>query len=299
MRPISGTTLGVGGPGGAGYSGSTSYFDPADRDTAILDGAAQSSANMSRGGGPTMLTINGTFSGVPISLDYGATLGKVSFDNDTDNNGSADSAGQLAASWHFDHTTSVAAGKDDFYSVALHEILHALGYGTAQSWDDQVSGTNWLGTNVNAITSGTGLVDPGQGHLAANTMSTSWVDGAAQEVAMDPNILEGTRKHLTLLDIAVLQDIGWDVSIPNPGDNNNDGEVDQLDLDILLSHYGAAVPSVAFGDWNRDYLVNVEDLNLTLRNWTGSAAPVYSIPEPGTAAVLALGGLLLARRRRR
>ena len=48
---------------------------------------------------------------------------------DGDNDGSQDSILDMDDYWHFDHTLDPASGKNDFYSVAVHEILHTMGFG--------------------------------------------------------------------------------------------------------------------------------------------------------------------------
>jgi hypothetical protein len=107
------------------------------------------------------------------------------------------------------------AGKDDFYSVALHELLHALGFGVSETWDSLVSGNNWLGAQASAFAgSGVNLVEPG--HVASGKMSVRLSDGLPQESVMDPTLTEGTRKKLTTLDLAFLRDIGY-ITIPEPG----------------------------------------------------------------------------------
>jgi len=144
-------------------------------------------------------------------------------------------------------------------------------------------------------------VDPDLGHINTGTMSTSWVDGASQEVSMDPNILIGTRKHVTELDLAFLADMGWDVNIPGLGDANNDGAVDGDDLIIFASNWGNP-GFFSTGDFNRDGVVDVFDLDLMRLNWDGPAASYAGfviVPEPGTAAVmlgLAVAGLIRRRR---
>jgi hypothetical protein len=104
--------------------------------------------------------------------------------------------------WHFDHTTAVGGGEFDLYSVALHEIVHTLGFGNGVSWDANHSGTTWTGTNGVAANGGTG---------------TAFMDAQAQTAVMTPSISAGTRRYLTDLDVAMLEDIGFSVlAIPEP-----------------------------------------------------------------------------------
>ncbi len=218
--------LGQGGPGSVGGSSGGSGFG------SFVDAVAQMEANANalfgRGGnGPVIATTVGTLGGVDYSVEFTSTLGNLWFDSDTDNDGELDTASELSSFWHFDaNSATVPNTKIDFYSVALHEILHAIGIGTAESWDDLVSpfvndmtSRDWMGANVIALAgSGDGLIDPAAGHIQTGTISTRLSDGASQEVVMDPNIAFGQRKELTALDVAFLQDIGWAnaSAIPEP-----------------------------------------------------------------------------------
>lgn len=215
---LGGTTLGQGGPGGAGVSISGTIGSGSVADAISM---AETLDQHGRGSGPTMLTLSGTVAGESYSFGIGTSVSNLWFDEDTDNDGNPDSLPLLDSNWHFDHTTSVAAGKNDFYSVALHETLHAIGIGGSQSWDNLVSGTDFLGSEVIALHgTGTGIIDGGGGHFVSGLMSTRLSDGGTQEVAMDPNITTGTRKTLTLLDVAAIQDIGFNIqsvsAVPEP-----------------------------------------------------------------------------------
>ena len=219
MRPLTGVTLGVGGPAGGGVG--LSYGGLASQLVGVV-GAAESASNtaMQRGAGPVM----GSFSGsatlgattANYVVGYGAILGSLSFDSDSDNNGTTDSAALLATYWHYDHTTAVAAGKNDLYSVALHEILHAIGIGTSDTWNGLTLGTTWTGSNVIALKgTGANLVSADGAHIAEGAMSTRISDGGAQEAVMDPSITQGTRKSLTQLDLAFLRDLNF-TTVPEP-----------------------------------------------------------------------------------
>jgi hypothetical protein len=113
--------------------------------------------------------------------------------------------------WNSD-LDSPTSGENDFLSVAIHELGHLLGFGIAPSWDNQISGSDFTGTNsVTAYGGNVPLSDPG--HWAENTMST--VNGISQETAMAPYLYEGTRKLFTTLDYAGLKDVGWETqSVP-------------------------------------------------------------------------------------
>lgn len=172
---LPGATLGVGGPGGFGVSGATQVF---------LGNA------VSRGQAGALLA---------TETDFGPWGGAISFNS--------------ATSWHFDTTPSSLdpmGGAFDFYSVAVHELAHVLGMGTADSWDSRVVGTNFVGTAA-----GTRALSVDKGHWAVGTMSTVGV--TSQEAAMSPSISANQRKYFTTLDYAGMQDIGWQVSaVPEP-----------------------------------------------------------------------------------
>lgn len=128
--------------------------------------------------------------------------GTISFDNTTD--------------WYFGSDTSgLNSGKTDFLSVAVHEMAHAMGFGTSiDNWDPLVSGTVpnafFTGTKSTEINSGNVPLYDGEGNPPLHWAEGTQSDG--REAAMDPILDQGDRKLLTSLDYAGLDDIGWDVS---------------------------------------------------------------------------------------
>lgn len=127
--------------------------------------------------------------------DYGPFGGTVTFNTTTN--------------WHFgESTTGLDAGEFDFLSTALHELAHVIGFGTAPSFMNLVSGGLFTG-GQSSVEYGLGgsvpLQDPG--HWRQGLFS----DG--QEVALDPDLADGERKLLTSLDLAALSDIGWEVDV--------------------------------------------------------------------------------------
>ena len=219
MRPLLGSTLGEGGPGAAGISigGSGS---PSNWDAALDNAESQSNAAMTRGRGPVIgqLTGSAPFGSAPgnYTLPFGIAVGNLWFDSDTDNLNGVDNAMRLEDYWHFNHTTPVAAGKNDFYSVALHELTHAIGLGGSQTWNSLIAanGTTWLGSAASALNGGGANLVSG-GHIASGKISPRLSDGVFQEVVMDPTLTVGSRKALTQLDLAFLKDLGY-ATIPEP-----------------------------------------------------------------------------------
>lgn len=85
------------------------------------------------------------------------------------------------------------------------------------------------------------------------------------------------------------------------GDLNGDGFVGIADLDILLAHWGDAVAGydASRGEVTGDGLVGQDDLQAVLDHWSNGMPPEVNLPEPGTAAMLAVGVGMAMRRRRR
>lgn len=85
------------------------------------------------------------------------------------------------------------------------------------------------------------------------------------------------------------------------GDLNGDGVVGIADLDILLAHWGDAVAGydASRGEVTGDGLVGQDDLQAVLGHWSNGTPPEVNLPEPGTAAMVAVGVGMAMRRRRR
>jgi T5SS/PEP-CTERM-associated repeat protein len=105
-------------------------------------------------------------------------------------------------------------------------------------------------------------------------------------------VLEGWQ-FTTAMESSTLQLISTsDAVLSIPGDYNNNGQVEQGDLDLVLLHWGqdgAAPPQ----GWKHDLptgLIDQAELDSVLLNWGRVASVAQSsagaIPEPGTALLL-------------
>jgi hypothetical protein len=168
---------------------------------------ASSDAGMIRGG-PILSTTSGTLGSENFDLSYGYALGVLAFDSDA------------TTSWNFSYSNLPTSGQNDFYSVAVHEILHTLGIGGGQTWASNVNGTDWTGPAViDLLGSGADVIDGDGDHVASGVEGFAIIDGVQtndpQEVAMSPSLTQGTRKYLTDVDLAFVNDMGFSV-IPEP-----------------------------------------------------------------------------------
>ena len=179
-RDLGGSTLGQGGPAGWSASGSSAFFSTI------------------RNRGEIGTTTGGT------ADEFAPWGGSIAFDIDSN--------------WDFnaDLSPGAAISGNDFYSVALHELGHVLGFGTSDSWYAQVSGGEFIGSASIGVHGGDVPLLGDDAHWAEGLMSTI-AGGAAQETAMDPTLTVNTRKIFTALDFAALEDIGWEVTpVPLP-----------------------------------------------------------------------------------
>ncbi|MFP6618700.1 MAG: matrixin family metalloprotease, partial [Pirellulaceae bacterium] len=175
------SNLGIGGSGGYQVSGTSAFVN-----------------NMSTRGQSGIATGSGDSS---TNTDFAPWGGSLTFSRD--------------ASWNFS-TDAPTSGTNDFYSTAIHELAHLLGFGRADSWDNQVNGSNeFAGTTAVATHGSTVPLSGNKSLWASSTSSTLPGTVTAQETALDPGLTVGTRKEFTDLDWAGLDDIGWEVAAVN------------------------------------------------------------------------------------
>ena len=227
--------------------------------------------------------------GAPLAMptDFGPWGGSISFNS--------------ATQWRFDLDDPPAASEDnDFLSTAWHEMCHLLGYGTAESWHKTYADAGKLEFHGPASVAAHGGVVPlaDDAHWGAGIEST--VGGELQEAALDPNLTVGTRKRLTALDLAGLEDIGWEM--PLPGDADHDGDVDYLDYLAIKRHINTS-GTWEDGDFDFDGDVDRDDLVLMSEymglSYTAAAGDGGSVPAPTALALIAAGLPVLLRRRSR
>lgn len=145
----------------------------------------------------------------------------------------------------------------------------------------EASATVWHAGDI-ALWTPAGLADlwysfapsPGFGAPVAQFIATAGGAGATHQVTMSaltPGVKQGT---ITVASndpdqpMRVITVSGLVVVSLTPGDANGDHRVDFVDLNIVLSNYGAMGPAAATpGDLNADGRVDFVDLNIVLSNY--------------------------------
>ena len=132
--------------------------------------------------------------------------------------------------WNLDHTRAPAFGQTDLYSIALHEIGHALGLNTGfwNEWETQING-GFVGAGAVAAYNADNST---QVTSLALDATEHWVDGryksfifpagspnyvgtvgagVLQELLLDARLPDGMRFEITNVDVGALSDLGWSV----------------------------------------------------------------------------------------
>lgn len=132
--------------------------------------------------------------------------------------GSSSFNSNAGLNWNFDVASEPGAGQFDFYTTAIHEIGHVLGLSLADSFVAQVNGSDqFIGPEAMASYGGPIDLESAEDlHWCDGTMSTVFGTGESQEAALNPSLPPGERRLYTELDVAALDDLGWDV-VPEPG----------------------------------------------------------------------------------
>jgi hypothetical protein len=144
--------------------------------------------------------------------DFEPRVGTISFDTNTN--------------WFFDRTPDtqddIPFDRFDFISVAIHEIGHVLGFSRGlTAFDNWVINDQFTGTNAQQVNGGRAIpLQIGGGHIRSG-----YEYAGSGEVSMDPSSASGTRQLPTILDIAILDDIGYSVNYAaataNPTNNRD------------------------------------------------------------------------------
>lgn len=221
-------TLGIGGPAQFRFTNRWTEDDTPGAFDAAFDAAVTDfNTALSRGGsGPTIFSVERSLADRPQSvypLSAGPLGGNIRINLDAGGDGEISGDSELRNYFSFDANAPVEPGTVDFYTNALHEMIHTLGFGNAVTWFDQIDGNDWTGENVVALLGQDNnlIRRSDQNHIRSNASSFIVGTDILQEVVMDPTQSFNERKLLTELDLAFIADLGYAVRgvntpIPEP-----------------------------------------------------------------------------------
>ncbi|MEM1027468.1 MAG: hypothetical protein AAGJ38_05240, partial [Planctomycetota bacterium] len=291
----------------ANVSGETLTIDPGvthgmvNQGNLIATNGATLFLSGSSGGGFT------SEAGASITIDAGSTL--ISSGSFTNENGST-----LDIDGALNITSGVFANNDDF-NPAGENIGSVSNTGTftqgsegtltfdvnSASDFDQIAGTGTfnlaggIDVNLNFTPNFYESIE-----LISDTSGNN-VNGFFDEVLFDPIIGVGEALAITRGVNTFGQANAVLLTRALPGDADLNGQVEQGDLNAVLTNWGSFGQTWSTGDMDGDGLVAQGDLNLVLTNWGDSFnAPDFTgfaVPEP--TAMLSLLGLAALRRRPR
>lgn len=182
-RNLPGSTLGIGGPGGWGASGFQPWFDR-------IQGRGSA----------------GAVSAPASRTDHSPWGGSIAFDADS--------------TWNFSLSQNQTGF--EFIGVALHEMGHVLGIGTADSWSNKISGAVFSGVASTRSNGSAPPVQAGGGHFGGSSLvsdvfgSFGRAHGTSRPVLMLASSTDnGTNFDVASdLDLAALIDCGWEIRPP-------------------------------------------------------------------------------------
>ena len=142
--------------------------------------------------------------------DIGPWGGSITFDNN-------------GTDWYYEKDVAgIGREQVDFRTVAAHELLHVLGFGQVptdkvSSWERLTTGTTFTGNNARNAYIGSGF-PPVDTHASGDgPAKTHWdesIEELGQLTLMRGAIETGTSQVMTRLDLAALDDLGWQVQYP-------------------------------------------------------------------------------------
>lgn len=170
-----------------------------------------------------------------VGDDFEPWLGTITFNSE--------------ANWFFDDSPETIEpglnGKSDFLSTALHEIGHVLGFSASiEAFSAHLDGANnFAGPNARAVNGGNAIP------LTGSHIRDGYEFNGSGETLLDPVSFAGMRQLPTRLDIAILDDIGYQVNYDQARNNASESRRSSITSDtglgrtLAIAEHDDLVPS--------------------------------------------------------
>ena len=134
--------------------------------------------------------IHPDFRGTGPVTDFEPWVGTITFDT--------------SSTWSFDLNAPIPNAAD-FLSVAIHEIGHILGIGSAEVFTSQITAQGFAGPNSIAVNGGNPIpIDPDGAHIEEGFSDDN--------TSLDGSLTIGSRVLPSVHDQAILADIGYEIA---------------------------------------------------------------------------------------
>ena len=203
-----------------------------------------------------------------VLTDVAPHLASLSFDSNTN--------------WYFGiNADGITPDQLDFLSVATHEIAHILGFGlqrfdVTSSWDNLTSTGKMIGVQSSAAYEGTGSPPVTDGHWA-----NSILDTIGQSTLLSGSIALGKRTPMSSLDMAAMDDLGWDLLDTKPSVTANHRYPDNGQYDVRLVIQGSQAGQVSREVTTVD-VTNVAPALVVITDQTAFLGETITLPNIAT-----------------
>lgn len=253
-RDLTGNVRGVAGVGVASISGSQAWIN-------TVSGRGQSGALASP------------------QTDFSLWGGSLTLDNN-------------GTDWYFGRDPNgIQDGQADFVTIAAHELMHVFGFGyepttITSAWENLTRGSVFVGQQATAAYPLAGF-PPLQAAGATRQHWDSTLEDNGVLTLMRASLSNGERQILSRLDLAALDDIGWQVTYPSqavvsashvyPDDGNYD-----IDVKVTGSRLGESGKQLSEQVTNVSPTLTVPSTqSVTLGNTLSLPSNSFVISDPG------------------
>ena len=175
--------------------------------------------------------------------------------------------------WYFGaNALGLQSNQLDFVSVATHELMHVMGFGTTSVWDSKIVNSTFVGANAVAVF-GSAVPMADSDHFSNSLMIDS------RRPTMVQIFNSGERLLPSRLDLAGLKDIGWQLIPQTVRVTGSHTYGDDADLSLRITLAGSTLGSKS--TTRAVSITNAAPVLASISNKTSQAGTPLVLPALG------------------